>query len=66
MLAVLYTFIFCGKKYAFWASQHRNLHLKTTGLFSSEIRWTCVLPPSHCFFKCRTLNLLLNVMLVSK
>lgn len=44
MLAVLYTFIFCGKKYAFWASQHRNLHLKTTGLFSSEIRWTCILP----------------------
>lgn len=63
---VLWILFFVEKKCAWCTSQHRNLHLKTTGLFSSGLRWTCILPPPHCFFKCRTQYLLLNVMLASK
>lgn len=65
MKTVPYKIFFSGKMCSCWTSQHSNLHLKTTGLFSSGLRWTSILPLHH-LFKCRTLYLLVNMMLASK
>lgn len=67
MQTVLYKFIFCWKNVPTGPLSTQELVFETHRLvFAAGLKQTCILPPPHHLFKCRTLYLLLNMMLASK
>lgn len=66
MQAALYKSIFCGKKMCLLDLSAQELAFENHRLVFFRNQMDLHFATSHCFFKCRVLNLLLNVMLASK